>query len=179
MTATGYFKRFIERIKSICFRTREFFEGVHLEHSLWTVILFILLLQVIVLPLYIVVIRQIVLAPILLLIARGVIALISGLLLLFVIVPLYHLSVLIFGGRNGIKRTFQAFLYGATPTILLSWIPFIGIFALPYSMYITIIGLITLHEMKTYKALLAYFIPVLIAVAFIIMATAITSVFLT
>lgn len=137
-----------------------------MEHKLSTIVVFFLLLQLMVLPLYIIVLRLTTRIGIFPLILNYILAAIGVLALAFIVIPFNHLFVLLFGGRAGIKKTFQAFLYGMTPVILISWLPFAFLLVSIYSMYLIICGLRTLHEMTTRRAVLAFFLPLSIAFVF-------------
>ena len=93
-----------------------------------------------------------------------------GAIFTLVLLPFYHLFVYIFGGRNGIKRSVQTLLYGATPTIAVSWIPIVQLLVAFYSIYVNLIGLKKLHEISTMRAVLAYMIPFLILVTLVILS---------
>ena len=89
------------------------------------------------------------------------------------LLPFYHLFVYIFGGRNGMKRSVQTFLYGATPTIAVSWIPILPLLVSFYSAYVTVVGLKKLQGISTVRAVLAYIIPFSILVALVILSVTI------
>ncbi len=101
----------------------------------------------------------------------GVILLISiiigGIIALFIGGAWLHLWVWIFGGRKGYGNTVKALAYGSTPSLLLSWIPFIGLIFGIWALILEIIGVRQLHEISTGRAvgavLVALIIPMIIA----------------
>jgi len=81
-----------------------------------------------------------------------------------------HIWVYIVGGRKGVGQTIKAMAYGSTPSLLLGWIPLVGIIFAIWSIVVSIIGIRELHEISTGRAVLAYLlgaiiIPAIIAVA--------------
>jgi len=62
-------------------------------------------------------------------VAMIILSLISGIIAVFIMGLWLHIWVYIVGGRKGVTQTIKALMYGATPSYLLGWIPFIGIIA--------------------------------------------------
>jgi len=89
-----------------------------------------------------------------------------------------HIWVYLVGGRKGLTQTFKALMYGATPSLLLGWIPAIGFLASIWALIVEIIGIRQLHEISTGRAvaavILAIIIPlvVLLVVWFVILLPA-------
>ncbi len=75
-----------------------------------------------------------------------------------------HIFVYIVGGRNGIVQTIKAVIYGATPSLLLGWIPLVSIIASLWSLIVETIGIRQLHELTTGRAILAVLIPIILAI---------------
>jgi len=74
-----------------------------------------------------------------------------------------HLFAYIAGARKGILETEKAVIYGATPFLLLGWIPVIGmILGGIWSIILTIIGLREMHQISTGRAVLAYVLAIII-----------------
>jgi hypothetical protein len=74
-----------------------------------------------------------------------------------------HLFAYIVGARKGIMETEKAVIYGATPFLLLGWIPVIGmIIGGIWAIILTIIGLRELHQVSTGKAVLAYVLALVV-----------------
>lgn len=73
-----------------------------------------------------------------------------------------HIGVYIFGGRQGIEKTFKAIAYGMTPSVLLAWLPFINLIAWIYSLYLEIIGIAKLQKMSNMRAFLSIILVYLV-----------------
>lgn len=73
-----------------------------------------------------------------------------------------HLWVYLLGGRRGISETLKAVFYGMTPTMLLSWIPFIGFLAGLWGLVLQILGVKELQQLSTGKSVLAIFLAILV-----------------
>ena len=153
---------FLEKIKLVITNPKEFFRKIEAEKNIKTSIMFYIYLQLIVLPFGILAGFLTGQVDTLLKALVFPLAFIFGLFIFFFALLVYHYIIRLFGGRQGIIRTFQAFIYGATPALLLSWIPIVNILVSFYSMYLNIIGLIKLHRMETHKAVIAYFAPAII-----------------
>ena len=80
----------------------------------------------------------------------------------FILVAILFVWIKIFSGKAGYKKTYQLFIYGSTPGLLFSWIPFIGGFAWIYDMILLIKGTEILHKVSKTKAILIYIIPLVI-----------------
>ena len=59
-------------------------------------------------------------------------------------------------------QTFKALMYGATPSLLLGWIPFINFLALIWALIVEIIGIRQLHEISTGRAVAAVILAIII-----------------
>lgn len=73
-----------------------------------------------------------------------------------------HIWVYLCGGRKGVGQTVKAMAYGSTPSLLLGWIPFVGIIFGIWSIVVSIIGIRELHEISTGRAVLAYLLGAII-----------------
>ncbi len=80
---------------------------------------------------------------------------------LFVQTAIIHLFVLLFGGEQGYKETFNAIAYSTAPA-LLSFIPFVGLAAMIYMMVIQTIGIQKRQKMSLGRSIAAVVIPSLI-----------------
>ncbi len=89
-------------------------------------------------------------------------AIIGGIIGIFIGGLWLHLWVFLVGGRNGVGQTIKAVTYGMTPSLLLGWIPVVGIIAGIWALIVEIIGVRQLHELSTGKAVLAVIIAVII-----------------
>jgi len=95
-------------------------------------------------------------------VAMFVLTFISGIIAVFIMGLWMHIWVYIVGGRKGVKQTIKALMYGATPSYLLGWIPFIGLIAGIWALIVEIIGIRQLHELSTGKAVLAFILAIII-----------------
>lgn len=75
-----------------------------------------------------------------------------------------HLWAYIFGARQGLHQTFKVLFFGATPSLAFGWIPFIGMLAGFWSLYLEFKGLVILQKMKPMNAVLAIVVPLIIFV---------------
>jgi len=80
-----------------------------------------------------------------------------------------HIWVYAVGGRKGVGQTIKSMAYGSTPTLLLGWIPLLGVIFSIWSLVVSIIGARQLHEISTGRAVLSYIlgaiiIPIIISV---------------
>lgn len=64
----------------------------------------------------------------------------------------YHALIWIVGGRKGIIKTFAAVVYASTPSLILGWIPMIGIIVSLWSLILTIVGLSKLHKISYWRS---------------------------
>ena len=157
----------IQKTADLCIRPRIFFENIQFEEGLLKSILMLLKVFILVFPLHLAV--QAVFYPITLkLILRLIFDMALGMALTALLIPFYHIFIYLFGGRNGIKKSAQIFLYSAIPVLIVSWIPFLPILVFLYSIRITIIGLKALHFMTTARAVLVYLIPFAILAALVL-----------
>ncbi len=73
-----------------------------------------------------------------------------------------HIWVYLLGGRNGFKQTLKAITYGATPCLVLGWLPGPNIIIAPiWSLLLVINGLAELHEMSPGMAILSVVLAIL------------------
>src|SRR6266550_3832257 len=59
----------------------------------------------------------------------------------------------LFSGRAGFEATFRVVAYAAAPTVL-AWLPWIGVLAVVYGVYLTVVGLERVHGFDTTRAVL-------------------------
>lgn len=79
-----------------------------------------------------------------------------------------HLWAIIFGAKKGVDQTIKTVIYASTPSLLLGWLPFIGVIFSVWTMILEIIGLKELHKIKTSRALAAVILSILV-ITFIIL----------
>jgi hypothetical protein len=92
--------------------------------------------------------------------------------ILFIAAAWLHLWVYLLGGRKGYLETLKAIAYADTPSLLLGWIPVIGIIGAIWSFILSIIGIRELHEMTTGRAAIAVILAVVIVFIIIILVAA-------
>ena len=73
-----------------------------------------------------------------------------------------HIWVYLAGGREGITETWKAVIYASTPSLLLGWIPVVGLVVFLWSLVLTVIGIRELQNMTTARAVLAVIIGYLV-----------------
>jgi hypothetical protein len=92
----------------------------------------------------------------------------AGIIVAGIIAALYvavwlHIWVYLFGGRKGLKQTVKAVTYGATPLLLLGWVPGPNIIIAPiWSLLLVVNGTMELHELSSGRAILAVILAILI-----------------
>jgi len=154
---------FIEKILVIILKPKEFFSIIKEEGSVKKAIYYYLILFLATLPLAL--FMNFLITPELdtftAIINLVVYFAVSSGLVFFNIVML-HLFTYLVGGREGILRTAQAILYGATPTLLTSWYPFVNIIGGLYTAVLIVLGIRDLHNISTFRAVLVYLLPFLI-----------------
>ena len=74
---------------------------------------------------------------------------------IFINVFIIHLFIRLFKGKGNYADSFKAFAYGSTPSLLLGWVPGVGVVFGLWSIYLIIKGLSVLHKMSMVKALVA------------------------
>jgi hypothetical protein len=89
-------------------------------------------------------------------------AIIGGLLFVFIGGAWLHLWVYVFGGRGGFTQTVKSLMYGATPAVLLGWIPVISIIGAIWAFILQILCIRELHEISTARAVIAILIAFVI-----------------
>lgn len=107
-------------------------------------------------------------------------AVVASLVFVFIGGIWLHLWVYLLKGRQGFSQTLKALFYGATPALLFSWIPVVGLLASLWTLVLEVIGVKELQQMSTGKAILAVFLAlfvpflvmVLLVFAFITASTA-------
>jgi len=70
--------------------------------------------------------------------------------------------VYLFGGKNGVGQTANAMMYGATPALILGWIPYVWVVGVAWSIVVQIIGVRQLHGIPMQRAVAAYMISLAI-----------------
>jgi hypothetical protein len=92
---------------------------------------------------------------------------ISGFIGLFILALIIHLFVALIIGGNGVEQTIKAMAYGATPSMLLGWIPVVNLIGFVWAVILYVIGIRELHDTTTGRAAIAVVLPVIIIVLLI------------
>jgi len=82
----------------------------------------------------------------------------------FITAAIMHVLTKIFGGKNDFSATYKVTVYSMTPTLIIGWMPYVGIFASFYAWYLYIKGLSILHDISIGRAFLVTLIPIIIIV---------------
>ncbi|HLC85041.1 MAG TPA: YIP1 family protein [Candidatus Nanoarchaeia archaeon] len=89
-------------------------------------------------------------------------SLVFGLVMSLVAAWLYNVIIGFLGVKGEFKDAFRALAYGATPGMLLGWIPFIGILGSLWSLVLQVIGLKDLYGTDFVKVIIALVIEIVI-----------------
>ncbi len=99
-------------------------------------------------------------------IALFIVALIVGIIVIFIGGLWLHLWVYLLGGRNGVVQTLKAGFYGSTPYLILGWIllliPLINVIAIIWGLSVAVIGIRQLHGFSTGRAVLAMILAIIV-----------------
>jgi hypothetical protein len=90
------------------------------------------------------------------------VAIVVGIIGVFISGLWLHIWVYLVGGRNGVEQTIKAVMYGETPSLILGWIPIINLIAWIWALIVGIIGIRQLHWLSTGKAVLAVILAIVI-----------------
>jgi hypothetical protein len=83
---------------------------------------------------------------------------IGSLILSFVEAGFIHLFAKLLKGKGEYSATYKALVYASTPSLLLGWIPWVGIIFGIYSFYLSLKGISKLHEVSMGRALIILFV---------------------
>lgn len=78
-----------------------------------------------------------------------------GLLGTIIFAVYMHIWVYLVGGREGITETWKAVIYAATPSLLLGWIPVIGVVTFLWSFVLMVMGIRELQQVTLVRAFVA------------------------
>ncbi len=95
------------------------------------------------------------------------IALFFGWVMLFVSAGIYHLFVLMLGGKESYQETFKAITYAGAP-VLLGIIPYVGFLSFFYILYLEIIGIHHRQKLSIGKSAAVVLIPLVLIVLLMI-----------
>jgi len=92
-----------------------------------------------------------------------IVAIVGGIIGIFIAGAVLHIFVYIVGGRKGIGQTIKALAYSETPALLLGWIPLINIIGAIWAFVLSILAIRELHEISTARAVIAVILPLILA----------------
>jgi len=92
----------------------------------------------------------------LLILAAATVAIVGSLIL----AGLYHLLVLLMGGKAGYAATYKALTYGATPGMILSPIPLLGLIGAIWNIVLMILGIASYHTISKTRAAVIILVPI-------------------
>jgi hypothetical protein len=90
-----------------------------------------------------------------------------GVIGLFIGALILHIFFKILGGKGTYDGTFRILAY-ASATAVFIWIPFVGILAGLYMIYVVVIGGTKVHKISTLKSVVAVVMPVVIGIVIIV-----------
>ena len=97
---------------------------------------------------------------------------IAAILALFICALITHITLKILGGQGEYESTLRVMVYSSAASIF-AWIPFAGILAVFYQIYISIIGYKTVHNISALKIIIGFLLItflIIVILAIIIMA---------
>lgn len=100
-------------------------------------------------------------------------AIIFGIIALILWAIFIHIGAKVMGGRGDLADSFKSALYAQTPSLLLGWIPIIGIIFWLWSIVLLFLGVRELHEMDTMRAVIAVVIAVVLFIIVVAILAAI------
>jgi len=80
---------------------------------------------------------------------------VGGLVSMLAISALTHVWTRVVGGKGEVEQTIKSIAYGSTPLLLFGWIPFLGIAFAIWSVMVSVIGIMQLHELSKARAIAA------------------------
>ena len=99
-----------------------------------------------------------------------IVSFILSLFSVFIITGIIHVFAMVFVGKGDYSATFKAMAYGATPSLLFGWLPFVGPIFSIYSLYLQLKGISALHQVSMGRAFLIIFlIPLIIVIILLVL----------
>jgi hypothetical protein len=86
----------------------------------------------------------------------------AALIGIFVAGLLNHVFVLMMDGKKGVEQTLKTTMYASTPTLLLGWIPFVGILGYIWTLVLLVLGFKETQDMKIEFAALVVLVPIVL-----------------
>jgi hypothetical protein len=93
--------------------------------------------------------------------------LIGGIIGIFIGGAWLHIFVWALGGKKGYVQTVKSIMYGATPGLLLGWIPLISFIGSIWTIILDMLGIKELQEMSTGRAVAAVVIAAVILIVIV------------
>jgi len=162
---------FVEKIKKVILSPSEFFDAIKAEEGISQAFIYYAVLSLIFDILFGLsyIFIPVALTPSMPFKRLGVmwiiISYIAGLIFVFINAGITHIFTKILGGKGDYSATFKSLVYASTPTLLLGWIPLIGVIFSIYTLYLTIKGISSLHSITMLRAFIAVLvIPSIIAI---------------
>ena len=87
---------------------------------------------------------------------------VAALVGVFVAGLLNHVFVLMMDGKKGVEQTLKTTMYASTPTLLLGWIPFVGILGYIWTLVLLVLGFKETQDMKIEFAALVVLVPIVL-----------------
>jgi hypothetical protein len=81
---------------------------------------------------------------------------------IFVAGLLNHVFVLMMDGKKGVEQTLKTTMYASTPTLLLGWIPFVGIIGYIWTLVLLVLGFKETQDLKIEFAALVVLVPIVL-----------------
>jgi hypothetical protein len=88
---------------------------------------------------------------------------------------LWHVFVLLFGGKKDLEQTIKTLMYAATPTLLLGWIPVVAMIGYIWTLALMILGLPETQEMTIGEAVLVVVVPLIMMLIFLMLGSAVAA----
>jgi hypothetical protein len=176
----------LEKIKKVIFHPNEFFESVKTEAGIMEAFKFFVIVSLVYLVFTIILFFA---TPSMIVsgflsfgpfsgllggVSIPIFIYISLIVSIFVGAAIIHIVAMLLGGKGDYSATYKALAYAATPSLLAGWIPFLGILAGLYSLFLAIIGISKLHQVTLARAFVIVITPVII---FIVLITAFSWIF--
>lgn len=161
---------FIEKIKKVILSPNEFFDAIKTEEGITQAFIYYAILSLIYSILFGIFyfLMPTFLGPMPfgeLGIAMIVISYVVGLISVFIYAVITHIFTKIVGGNGNYSATFKSLVYASTPSLLLGWVPMIGVIFAIFSLYLMIKGISKLHGITMLRAFVAVFIiPLIIGI---------------
>lgn len=160
---------FVNKIKKSFSSPSELFETVKSERGIIKALIFYVILTFICLILSVVSYSLVFSGSNLVLVLLSLIPLwLISVVLGLLSAGIYHIFVLLFGGKNGYGNTYKALSYSIAPVAFLGWVPIVNIAAGIFSIYLVIKGISILQGMSMRKAFLTMLIPTFLVLGLII-----------